>query len=123
MDDGGIVDQRQGRQDNPGVLCWGPVLAFGPFVAGLIVDQVVPIAVLGSIGRSLRLVIALFLLTLGAWFLWTGNMMFRRAGTAFEPWKPTSALATEGVYGRTRNPMYQGFFLLVHGLAFLLRSD
>jgi protein-S-isoprenylcysteine O-methyltransferase Ste14 len=48
---------------------------------------------------------------------------FRRAGTPAEPWKPTTALATGGIYRRTRNPMYQAFLLFVLGFAFAFTSD
>lgn len=34
--------------------------------------------------------------------------LFRRAGTAPEPWRPTKAIAETGLYSRTRNPMYLG---------------
>ncbi len=46
--------------------------------------------------------------------------VFGAAGTPPEPWKPTRALATGGIYRWTRNPMYLGmaFLLLAAGLGF-----
>ena len=44
---------------------------------------------------------------------------FARAGTAVEPWKPTTAIVTEGPYRFTRNPAYLGMALLIAGIAFL----
>lgn len=38
---------------------------------------------------------------------------FGAAGTPAEPWKPTRALATGGIYRWTRNPMYLGMALLL----------
>lgn len=38
---------------------------------------------------------------------------FGAAGTPAEPWKPTRALATSGIYRWTRNPMYLGMALLL----------
>jgi hypothetical protein len=42
---------------------------------------------------------------------------FRRAGTHVEPWRPSTALVTDGVYGRTRNPIYLGMTLAFLALA------
>ena len=42
---------------------------------------------------------------------------FRRAGTAVEPWRTSTALVTNGVYRFTRNPMYLAMALLYLGAA------
>jgi protein-S-isoprenylcysteine O-methyltransferase Ste14 len=44
---------------------------------------------------------------------------FRRADTAVEPWKPTTAIVTDGPYRFTRNPAYLGMALLSAGIVFL----
>jgi len=45
--------------------------------------------------------------------------LFRREGTKPEPWKPSSALVTGGVFRFTRNPMYLGMLLLYAGGALM----
>ena len=47
----------------------------------------------------------------------SGVRLFRRAGTAIEPWGTPSALVVEGPYRFTRNPMYLGLALSLFGLA------
>ncbi|NKB57611.1 MAG: DUF1295 domain-containing protein [Alphaproteobacteria bacterium] len=42
---------------------------------------------------------------------------FRRAGTSPEPWHPSTALVTEGLYKYTRNPMYVGLTLIYLAIA------
>lgn len=42
---------------------------------------------------------------------------FGQAKTPPEPWKPTTALATDGIYAHTRNPMYLGMALLLLAVA------
>ncbi len=44
---------------------------------------------------------------------------FERAGTAAEPWHPTTALVTTGLYARIRNPMYVALVLLLTGIGLL----
>ena len=46
----------------------------------------------------------------------------RRARTSFDVRKPTTAIATTGVFGFTRNPVYLPMTLLVLGLGFVLNS-
>ena len=48
-----------------------------------------------------------------------GVIEFRRAKTTVDPTKPDSAssLVRTGIYRRTRNPMYVGFFLILTGWA------
>src|SRR6516225_3632801 len=46
----------------------------------------------------------------------------RRARTSFDVRKPTTASATTGVFGFTRNPIYLSMTLLVLGLGIMLNS-
>lgn len=43
--------------------------------------------------------------------------LFRRRGTAVEPWKPSTVLIHEGPYRFSRNPIYVGFTLAFIGFA------
>jgi protein-S-isoprenylcysteine O-methyltransferase Ste14 len=64
--------------------------------------------------------------TLGALFILAGialaiaaNIQFRKAGTAVSPVaRVNSELVTDGIYARTRNPMYLGLVLITLGIAF-----
>lgn len=47
---------------------------------------------------------------------------FRRLGTPPEPWKPTTVLATGGLYRLSRNPIYVGFAVTYAGLAIAMDS-
>ncbi|MDI1328354.1 MAG: isoprenylcysteine carboxylmethyltransferase family protein [Brevundimonas sp.] len=48
--------------------------------------------------------------------------LFRRRGTAVEPWKPSTALIIEGPYRLSRNPIYVGFAVTYAGLAIAMDS-
>ena len=41
----------------------------------------------------------------------------------WSPWKPSSALVTDGIFGWLRNPMYVGLAFLVSGLGIAFASD
>lgn len=60
-----------------------------------------------------RLLLAIFLATLGVGVAIWGVFEFRRARTTVDPRDPSKskAIVTSGIYQLTRNPMYVGFLL------------
>jgi protein-S-isoprenylcysteine O-methyltransferase Ste14 len=42
--------------------------------------------------------------------------VFKKHQTAIQPWKTTTVLVTDGLYARSRNPIYAGFCLVNVGL-------
>lgn len=71
-----------------------------------------------------RLGAALALVAIGQGISISGILLFRRAGTTVNPFKPdaASSLVTNGVYRFTRNPMYIGLLLTLLGWAAFLSS-
>jgi protein-S-isoprenylcysteine O-methyltransferase Ste14 len=102
--------------DHPGVIA-PPPLIFAAFLGlGLGLDFLafrVPagLPAPARYGFAALLAVAALALGLGALF------RFRRAGTHAEPWRPTTAIVTDGVYRLTRNPMYLGMTLLYAAVA------
>ena len=111
------------KADTPGIVAPAPWLMFGSVACGHALDKVWWIGVVKHIPMPLRATIAILLGVLGCWVVFQANLVFHRMGTAFQPWRPTSTIASSGIYGRTRNPMYQGFFIMGPGIAIVLRSD
>jgi protein-S-isoprenylcysteine O-methyltransferase Ste14 len=66
-----------------------------------------------------QLVVAWLIGISGALTCALGIVEFRRAKTTVNPTRPDSAssLVRTGIYRRTRNPMYVGFFLILTGWA------
>jgi protein-S-isoprenylcysteine O-methyltransferase Ste14 len=56
------------------------------------------------------------LVVAGAVLIGLGSRRFIAAGTNIAPSMPTTALVVDGIYGRTRNPLYLGTTLLYLGL-------
>jgi protein-S-isoprenylcysteine O-methyltransferase Ste14 len=92
-------------RDNPEVIAPPPILFAGMLAIGLAVDfRVVRLAT--HIPAYPRDGLAILLLA-GACALAAAAIRgFRRAGTHVEPWEPSTAIVTTGVYRFTRNPMY-----------------
>jgi protein-S-isoprenylcysteine O-methyltransferase Ste14 len=99
--------------ETPGVLAPPPLIYLVPLAAGILTDHFrptpfVPGEVAGRLGPAL--------LFLGLVFV-PALVSFGKARTAPEPWKPSTALVTSGVYRFSRNPMYLGMALTYLGVA------
>jgi protein-S-isoprenylcysteine O-methyltransferase Ste14 len=111
-------------RDTAGVIAPPPLLALAAVLLGLALDWLLPGGVLTTVlAPWVRFPIAAVLLGAGATLGLFAVYGFRQAGTHVEPWKPSTALVTGGVFGRLRNPMYVGLTLMLAGLAVLLASD
>ena len=108
-------------RDTPGVIAPPPLIYLGFLLAGWGLHQLIGGPELGlepQVRRGLA-----FVLVIGGLMLeWMAVGRFRRLGTLPEPWKTTTALATDGVYRFSRNPIYLGFNLIFVGFAVAMDS-
>jgi len=111
-------------RDNAGVIAPPPLLALAVVVIGLALDWLLP-AYLLTLLLSLedRIVIGALLIAVGLGLAVSALGTFRSARTHAEPWKPSTALVTDGIFKWLRNPMYVGAISILAGLSILLASD
>ena len=108
-------------RDHPGVIAPPPLIYLGFLLAGYGVGQLVSEPSLG-LNADVRRGLA-FVLVIGGLLLdGIAAGTFRRLGTPPEPWKPTTALATGGLYQYSRNPIYVGFAVTYAGFALAMDS-
>ena len=50
------------------------------------------------------------------------SRVFNRLKTHIEPWKPTSAIISTGLYAYSRNPIYVAFAVFSMGIGFMINS-
>ena len=88
-------------------------------IVGLALDYIWPLgmSIPGSAG-VFGIVLVLFAVAVAGLI----NATFKRAGTAIEPWKPTSNIVTTGFYAWSRNPIYTGFCVFNIGLGISLNN-
>lgn len=108
-------------RDTAGVIAPPPLIYLGFLLAGFGLSALLPDPGLGLPG-DIRRYLAFGLIAGGIVIDGAAAGQFRRAGTRPEPWKPTTALAAEGLYRFSRNPMYVGFALIHAGLAVAVDS-
>ncbi len=111
-------------RDSAGVIAPPPLIALAAVVLGLALDWLLPAYVVSMLlSLTERIIIGVMLIATGGALAIPAMRGFRSAGTHVEPWKPSSALVTGGIFGWLRNPMYVGLALIVAGLGIALASD
>jgi protein-S-isoprenylcysteine O-methyltransferase Ste14 len=110
--------------DTAGVIAPPPLIALAAVLAGMFLDWLLPAYVLVVVlSLEIRIVIGVLLMAGGAALAVYGRGMFVRSGTHVNPYKPSSALVTTGIFAHVRNPMYVGLAFLVAGIGIALASD
>lgn len=110
--------------DSAGVIAPPPLIALAAVLIGVALDWLAPAYALSLLlSLQTRIALGLLLILLGVMLALGGKRSFDRAGTNLNPYKPSLALTTTGVYAYLRNPMYVGLGLLVAGVGIALASD
>jgi protein-S-isoprenylcysteine O-methyltransferase Ste14 len=109
--------------DHPGVLVLPTLLATAVLALGIVLDALVPLQLKIHIPELSRVSFGVLLVMMGVALPVRARLEFGRVGTNIPPTEPATALATGGIYSRTRNPMYTGGAIALAGLAMILASD
>jgi protein-S-isoprenylcysteine O-methyltransferase Ste14 len=111
-------------RDTAGVIAPPPLMALAVVVIGLVLDWLLPAYVLRvALPFSVRIVIGVLLMAAGGALAFAARRHFGHVGTEVKPWRPSTVLVTDGVFGRLRNPMYVGMTGLLIGLSIVLAAD
>jgi len=102
--------------DVAGVIALPPFIFLAFLVTATVLEAVVPLPFLASYAVTRYLAGALLAVS-GFVLIGMGTRRFVAAGTNIPPNLPTTALVVDGIYGRTRNPLYLGSTLVYLGLS------
>ena len=114
---------RHAPDDRPRLVVFPPVILLLVLGLSAALQWLAPLGVLTRFDQASRIVVGGVVLLIGAAFAWTGARTLLRRGTNFIPTRPALALATDGIYAWTRNPMYVGGAPLMLGLAIVFALD
>lgn len=112
-----------GERAVPDVIARPPLILFVTLVAGLVLDQLYPAGYIAQMATGLRYLAAGCAFAVGIVLLGTAANEMRKAGTNIPTWEPALALATGGIFGRSRNPIYLSFAVLMIAFALVFSSD
>ena len=99
-----------------GVVARPPFLFLGALALGFVADWLLPLSFELARFSPFHWFAGGLLIVAGLAFLVAGIGNFSRAGTPVPTNEPTLALATNGIHGWTRNPIYLGMFLIYLGI-------
>ena len=103
--------------DTAGVLAPPPLIFAAALGVGWLLDRAMPLPILpASLAPWAGGVLMVAALAVAVPALWE----MRRAGTAVDPYKPTTSLIRSGPFARSRNPLYVALVVLSLGLALLV---
>src|SRR5437868_5651567 len=107
--------------DRAAIIAPPPLLTVLCIAAGAMIEQFRPFPLVPGLGHS-RIAICIALLLVAAAFIGSAIRQFRRHNEHPSPYKPTGTIMDGGIYGRTRNPIYVGFLIVVLAVAVAMNS-
>jgi protein-S-isoprenylcysteine O-methyltransferase Ste14 len=114
--DGGQAAGGSGAPDVAGVIALPPLIYLGFLAAATVLEAIVPLPI--PVAHSLASYAVGVAFAAGGFIMIAiGTQRFAAAGTNIPPTLPTTALVVDGIYERTRNPLYLGTTLVYLGLS------
>jgi protein-S-isoprenylcysteine O-methyltransferase Ste14 len=107
---------KAGAPDVAGVIALPPLIFLGFLAAAAVLEAVVPLPVLATYTLA-RYLAGAALAVAGFLSIFMAAGRFQAAGTNIPPTLPATALVVDGIYRRTRNPIYLGMTLVFLGLS------
>jgi protein-S-isoprenylcysteine O-methyltransferase Ste14 len=106
----------------PGPIARPPLPFLAALLLGFVLDRLLPLPFSVPGIDLVHWIIGGSLILIGLALAAAGIRNFSRAGTPVRSIKPTRALATTGIHGWSRNPIYLGMFLLYGGVGIAAQS-
>jgi len=105
-----------------GIRAFPPLIAAIGIAIGLGLTFAYPVPIVDHTAKGTLFGLGVVFLVIWFALAISANLTFRRKGTPVNPYAPTTALAQDGPYRFTRNPMYLGLVLLTVGFALVMNS-
>lgn len=113
----------KGENDIAGVIARPPLIVAATLIAAFTLDYFYPQGHMARTASSLRYLASGIAILCAVLLLGAAAYEMRKAKTNIPTWEPTLALVMEGVYARSRNPIYLAFIIFLIGAGMLLNSD
>lgn len=109
--------------DRPQILVFPPLVLAGTVALAVVLQWLTPLQFLHGTDQTWRIGSGAALFAFGFTISFIARRALIRRGTNVNPLRPTTALAMEGIFNWTRNPIYVGGTTAMIGIAFLFALD
>jgi protein-S-isoprenylcysteine O-methyltransferase Ste14 len=109
--------------DRPNVIAFPPLILVISIALGFALQWLMPLGWIVRIDQTWRIGVGAIVAVIGALITIRGARALAHRGTNINPMLPTLAIATEGIFRWTRNPMYVGGTFLMIGIALIFALD
>jgi protein-S-isoprenylcysteine O-methyltransferase Ste14 len=109
--------------DHPNVIIFPPLILATTVTLGCLLQWLLPLGQLMHASQIWRGIAGGIAILGGVSLAVAGRRMLVQLGTNVSPLRPTTALATDGIYKWTRNPLYTGGALVMFGIALFFALD
>lgn len=113
----------KGENDVANVIARPPLIVLVTILAAFVLDYLYPAGHMARSASSLRYLAGGIAMLTGIVLLGAASNEMRKEGTSIPTWEPTLAIATGGIYARSRNPIYLSFVIMMIGIGLLFSSD
>ena len=109
--------------DRANFIIFPPVIPYSALAIACVMQWLEPLGLVAHLDRGLRIGLGAMITVAGLALMATGQRALVRHGTNVNPLRPTTALVTDGVFRRTRNPLYVGVSVALCGIALIFALD
>jgi protein-S-isoprenylcysteine O-methyltransferase Ste14 len=109
--------------DRANCIIFPPVIPYSALAIACLLQWLVPLGVVAEIDFDWRIALGAVIVVAGLALTAAGRRALVRHRTNVNPLRPTTALVTDGVFRRTRNPLYVGVSVALCGIALIFALD
>lgn len=111
------------KPDLPDIVVFPPVIPILTLLISGLLQWLMPIGWIAALDPDVRIAMGAMVVLCGLVTTSAGRRALVRKGTNVNPSQPATTLVTDGIFGRTRNPLYVGILAALFGVALLFALD
>jgi protein-S-isoprenylcysteine O-methyltransferase Ste14 len=109
--------------DHPNIVVFPPVIPLSTLAISCVLQWLAPLGWIGDLDQGWRVGWGVVILIAGLLMTLVARRALLRHGTNVNPLQPTTTLVTEGIFRRTRNPLYVGIIITQYAVALIFALD
>lgn len=110
------------EKDTPGVIAPPPLIFLSGLILGGIIHWFYPVQIFSADYLTLLRIFGVLLIAFGLGLVLIAKAKMQKAKTNIEPWKPTTAIISDGIYSLSRNPVYVAMIFIYLGLTSIFNA-